>query len=828
MALILPNTVKAVTVDVADKAGRGNMITSNEAHSSIGRQFDPFNTGNLYIGYVTRSDAGLYDVLVDCGGGASIPCMVGVGSCDYIFGTVDCYIPAEGSKVMVYKGARSSSGVILAVLPAANTLPAVGKNKKRPHSFTGMLDIEPSASACTEAVYSTIWFNPKDMSKLNTAAGRPIDLFPGNKAMLNEQGVGLAVLNLLATLKATDRARIDVSLVDDLVRMISGYYQHINSQGEHRIYNDGGFVTDEVYGTSYQCERSGFTDYNKPIFEVVKEKAFLNKSTSSKFKMIKANAVARKRFQIFLGYLGDVLNMFVANPDPKQDPMISPDDSTKINDQGLMQLHVDGSGRLLARSISGFLFQRADKIAIPQRKREPWDPEGDKMEDSDPVTEKKEAEFNKEFPYGRSLQLRDAAAWYNRQAVRRLDDQKKDIYLPEEKDLETPQDEYDKQGKAKSDFSKNVNKQNFLDIGSDGSLTLRDAWGSCITLRGGCIDITCAGDITLRSGKNVVTLAGHDAVIKARKSVDVTATDNDLRLKAEGNLQMVCEGRNGVGGGILIESCSRSDNANFAGKGEQARGSGIVLKAESSRVFATGRVVHLASDRNILLDGFNDAGVTTGSLLVGMRSVGISARAVIDLCVGDKTGLVLGKRSAAILAPSIALESENSVNILKGSQAWIPLMLADLTYSPYDQTQPAIAQLNDRIQNSTQWVEPYTPDIRMTVQFTYRSSSEYGTTKASEVDGAVDFYTYQAPWAYMANKQDPLIQVVIDKWEEFPIADTYPWPGADVYNSDAYVQLQDEVNIFDPATGLPKERKLQTNVLGGLKAVNFNEYEVVK
>ena len=816
----------AMGLDQAAKSASG--LASNEASQSSIRQFDIFTQGNLYIGKVIRADAGTYGTIVQCGRSPDLPCSISIGMCSNIFGSTLSYIPPEGSKVLVYVCPRSAFGRIIAILPAVTTLPAVTKDGKLPPSYSRGVDIEPSVSYMSEAIYSDIIDNKLEVNRLNANMNRALDLLPGNIALTNEQGIGLSVLNLLASLRATDKAKIEVSMIDDLVRMISGYFQHINAQGEQRIYNDGGFITHELSGTNYQCERTGFVDYKQPAFTESGEKSFLKKATSSRYGLSVANAVARKRFQIFMGYLGDIFNLFVANPDPDVNPMIPPTDSVQVIDQGLMQLHVDGSGRLLARSASGFMFQRSDRIPIPQRKREPWDPEGDKMEDADPTTAKKEATFDSAYPYGRSLQLRDAAAWYNRQSVQRLSDQNKDFYLPEEQDLQTPADKYDVQGKAEANFSKNVNKQNFFEVGDDGSITLRDAWGSCITLRGGCIDITCAGDVTLRSGKNTVVLAGHDAVIKAKKSVDVTATDNDLRLKAEGNLQMVCEGRNGVGGGILIESRSRSDNANFSGKGEAARGSGIVLKAESSRIFSTGRIVHLASSRNVIVDGYDDTGNMTGTLLVGVKSAVVSARQVIDMCVGDSTGLVLGKRSAALLGSSVVLEAANNVNIIKGSQAWIPLMMADLTFSPYDQVQPAIAKVNDQLQNNTTWLQPYTPDVRMDVQFTYRSSSEYGTLSASEIQGSTQFYTYQAPWAYMAGKSDPLIPIQISKWTEYPIADTYPWPGADIYKSKAYVKLETEVNIFDQATGVAKARKSQTNVLGKLKAYAFNEYEVVK
>jgi hypothetical protein len=85
-------------------------------------------------------------------------------------------------------------------------------------------------------------------------------------------------------------------------------------------------------------------------------------------------------------------------------------------------------------------------------------------------------------------------------------------------------------------------------------------------------------------------MAGHDAVIKARDSVDVTATKHDVRLKAERNFQALA-GNSGCGG-IHLETRAVCPAYAYAGRqGEDVRSSGIVMLAPNSQILGQARDV---------------------------------------------------------------------------------------------------------------------------------------------------------------------------------------------------------------------------------------------
>ena len=66
----------------------------------------------------------------------------------------------------------------------------------------------------------------------------------------------------------------------------------------------------------------------------------------------------------------------------------------------------------------------------------------------------------------------------------------------------------------------------------DGSVLLRDAWGSSIEMRGGKIVITNAKDTEIVSGHNTVIISGNDVHIKAKNSADIHTTNKNVRIRS--------------------------------------------------------------------------------------------------------------------------------------------------------------------------------------------------------------------------------------------------------------------------------------------------------
>lgn len=126
----------------------------------------------------------------------------------------------------------------------------------------------------------------------------------------------------------------------------------------------------------------------------------------------------------------------------------------------------------------------------------------------------------------------------------------------------------------------------------DGSTVWRGGGGEEIRMMGGNIQISCPGDIVMQPGRSVVAYGGDDIVMRANKSVDITANQNDVRLKAERNLEMM--GGNSGSGRVLLESKASGFTHDYERKvGEDIAGSGVLIKAANSQIVNWGAEIYL-------------------------------------------------------------------------------------------------------------------------------------------------------------------------------------------------------------------------------------------
>lgn len=117
-----------------------------------------------------------------------------------------------------------------------------------------------------------------------------------------------------------------------------------------------------------------------------------------------------------------------------------------------------------------------------------------------------------------------------------------------------------------------------LYILDDGSVVLNCGYGSQISMSEGHIRMTAPGDVQLLAGGKVISM-GSDVIVNAHDSVDISAANNDVRVKAQRNMQLMSVG------GMLLESQSSGVEQDYQQKtGEEVNSTGIVLKSEKSTI----------------------------------------------------------------------------------------------------------------------------------------------------------------------------------------------------------------------------------------------------
>jgi hypothetical protein len=98
----------------------------------------------------------------------------------------------------------------------------------------------------------------------------------------------------------------------------------------------------------------------------------------------------------------------------------------------------------------------------------------------------------------------------------------------------------------------------------------------------------------LASGRNSMMWAGRDVILRAKQSADISATDHDVRIKAQKNV-LVTSGISGTGG-IMLESCATAAANNFSGSGQAFVLSGIWMHAPCSEIIGVADSIYLRTD----------------------------------------------------------------------------------------------------------------------------------------------------------------------------------------------------------------------------------------
>lgn len=777
-------------------------------------------------GVVTHSVAGEYFVLIQNSAIIKSPlvCVCAGEINNSFFGATECFIPVENSRVLVYiPDLKINKGIILGVLPHRGNIPiTAGRSSNSSFLFKDRLDLEGNTQARTALHFKTLNQEKNNLYSISAHSCRPEDLYPGDWANLNELGVGFYVSRFLASIKGSEKARVDVSILDDTVRIISGHYWHFTSSGIVNIYNDEGYLSEEKLQAIYQFENAGYKKY-KEIYNTRGATGTDETKISAKIK----NVTGKYRSYLITGYLGDIFHWFVFNPDPELDPEKSTDNAKH---RGLAHFHVDSSGKTAITTASGFCIRRWDRIPVPKRLLSPWDPSGDRPSENS---------FSNKEPYqwpddsaARALVFRDAFAWNLKLDYQRIHElstaaNKKDFYLPEENDLPVPEDEYDEFLKNKGNFSKNNLKDAVFNIDDNGSILIRDSAGSEIFLDGsGQIVITAPKGILLRSGQDVVVLSGNDTIIKSKNYSEIFSTHKDVRLKAGRNIAAISIGEQpdgAKGGGIFFEAKGDVVSAPpEKASGENIVYSGISFLAPKNQISLIGSRVYLSASSFVGIDGagFNSSeDKVTGNFIFNVKNVFGISKATSLIAVANNQSIsatFLTSTFACNLATSSFLIGQSGAGIIEGTKYHVPFQKVNLFQNVFDDL---ALKLNVfiKILKNDEILSPFTFKNRHKFKFAYR------------VNYRVVPKIYQPFWAYLKlNNGLQHVSGTVSTWEDSPLDENYAWPGKEFYLQKKYVKLKKEINISEISTGIPVPLDSRKNTMPEFHESTFNEVEILE
>lgn len=459
---------------------------------------------------------------------------------------------------------------------------------------------------------------------------RPLDaLSIGEWGFFNDLGGGIFIDAMMSFLRVDEGCGLWMFYMDRLLRICAHNYDWQTSMDEMRRRDDSGEGHGFRASTAYAWEPLGAYSHGEAVHAEVSDEDVHFKKPYGKFEP-KENLESGKliqqpfyRYEEYEGYLGQAFMRHVILPPESNSSGLRKYPDKEVL-QGVFREQISMDGGYALESAQSISIMKRFLIPVPKQLLLPEDPTGDDLD------EKKGYKFAGFFGEGPAHKIRSApkivgelphvlcatamldmlAYTYNWKGLHPFHYHVKDYFLPEQTDVVTGHvlqwvpDFNDLRYKmwleppsAQNTLVDHRYHADYYEtqagvvITPEGAVVIRDAWGSEIRMVGGEIFSSAAGDIYQQSGRSIINYAGDDIVLRALQSVDITATNHDVRLKAERHAEILAG--NARYGRLLLHCRSQSYQHDVKGKfGEDVGQSGLILKSEGELI-GWGRSMYL-------------------------------------------------------------------------------------------------------------------------------------------------------------------------------------------------------------------------------------------
>lgn len=771
----------------------GNLLLGS-SHAPIDGEADPMgvasffkgvygNKGVIRQGFVITYNPQTHSASVQVRGETSPwTCAFSDERLSYSYGYSETCPPREGELVLVMRtGPCAAAGIIIGRVPYPIDFSNQGDLYEDPDEYHRRLFTQLPDTADREIpCFNEPLDNKKDSSTHLATHFRPTDVYPGEFARVNQHNCGIKG-GLFSTTLLGGGASLRMSALKNSARLSCEEYLRHTLHGSFCEFHNGRYLSSERNLALYQEERLGG---NAPDAQVWTEDSEAPKGGE--------NQTMRPRMKDLTGFFGHLSSKFFFRPDPDEgkDPRVQGKGLRK--EAGVSRETIDPSGQYRLSSAGMIAIERTGRIPVPVRKCYPSENGHDIKQDPETLMP---FEHNDEDPSYRQLELYDRQAYDLKNQYARVDGlgtEEPDYDVPQEKDLKPLKDQYDE----KFTRSETVKLEEFdkrragIFIGEDGSVIVRDAWGSEVVMLGGNVQISCAGNVMLLPGKTQLTIAGDDIVQKAQNSIDIHASEHDVRLSAARNMEILGGGGDvSHSGGVIIESRGEEDTYPWEGDdmGESAEVRGITIRTKNQGVVIDGKRLNVRSredTRIISGDEEIDGNVSIAAKYLRSRAEDtiLSAEdASVSISKGDVTGC----------ASAISLFSEKNVTMTRGTKyggmLWVDIgknLFGDIN----PQMQDAVADLKEEDEAS----DGFDSEALEKMVFGFRTSEECGTDKPWTIGGPSEFRLYEPAWIQVMDIYETLKKggVKSKAYEENAEWENgRPFPGKEAEGQAQYVQL---------------------------------------
>jgi hypothetical protein len=677
-------------------------------------------------GIVIRGGVGGYDCTVKIRG-QLIPCSTLSRQQSLAFGVGEGNIPVEGTHVLVILNDRNPSfGWIVSAAPMGqHVLNQEDATKRRVHSFYPNDKFRIYSENCA---YIVPFMDKKWSGKKWLNTNRANDILPGESMMENESHAGMLVSMYQSEITAGD-SFVRVDRMDDAIRERSTNFTHWSNEHAVSEFNDGGHISAEGRYYSYQGELLGTEGHKGPHYHLPSETE---------------NREPRPRIRFWKSFLGNLLSYFVVRARRTKSDF----------DTTLASMHVSQAGNVIIKAGGGVSLERYERIPTPKRLKHAWDPQGDREV---PCPHEPFKPFIVENPHDRGLAEASKQAWEVKTHYQRWDELKKDFKVQNEDEVKLPQDD-DEDPKHSNEirYTKYRDRHAGLFIGDDGSIIIRDTWGSEIVMLGGNILINSPGNVITTTNKDIVSIARGTVAMRGTESAELTSEEKHVRIHAK-QLVEIAGGIDSETGGVLIESVAKGSIVKAPEEaGEKARIAGVVVRSENAGCSISGNNTYVTGRDNVFITGGPDGAIREGNVFIDGKMV-IETADKTYAAVSHQTIEIITENVAAMASPNYALlAGDKGATILNARKITIPWIRVDADLSKLF----ADAQeIFDRLQDSA-IIMPFSWDnLCANAVFSFRSAVEAKTNEGIEPWKKNENFTMYEPWWQVMKKLgDPNIE----------------------------------------------------------------------
>jgi hypothetical protein len=764
---------------------------------------------------------------------------------------------APGSEVYVLRPPFGDYGIILGVIPIAMTAPNLA-----------LSDFVHQASRCglrVDHTHSTPFGCESSGGIADWSNGRPFDgMSMCEWGAITETGLRVLLDPFMVQLAVDEATGVFAFYHDQLLRLAGFNMQAFSGGHESEIAVDQAEVYHYDGFTPYPWEQTGvMVAVDDPFQDFSPQEVQISKPHYASWEPGEDDQQPFHRSLQFRGYLGQGGKRMIQAP-YQDDAYTYSGDNTNL---ALFEENIGVDGRYSLRSAKSIHIVKWAAIPAVKRMKRCEDGNGDTDENykfagavGDGPDHKitGEIEADSQVPHLQQVAgLMDVHAWvFNWLGAHPFFYHKKDWNIAEEEDtfigmVEAPITFGDLAGNFYLNRPDPVQQKidhrlpgvsyfpnhSYLSMQDDGGVVLGDGYGAEIRMCGGHIFLTAPGDIWAKPGRNFNALGGHDIILRANNSMDLSTTKKDLRLKAEHNLHLL-GGNAGDIGGVLIE-CKAPGAYDYQDKvGEEVGSGGFQVKVDHGDAVIWATNIYLRTGGGDVQPGTITLDAAKGQQVITMQASSILnyvSNSITDNFGSDGnivTSHVWGAQSNIIgseisvegwgifLGGILALESFLSVAGYFGSPLAqdydgkvgtiigesLELDIQDLE-TVIDDEAKAVAAVSKNWQLIfANWLYADkgagNDDTISAVHFTFRNPQQYLTT---------NFKLFEDRWQQMARLSGQELKT----WEETAVTggsseETMPYPGKEPWDDDdTYMRM--DLSLYDHENGVSKSRKDNQN-----------------